>query len=78
MSSEIEHDLERQIRMTHERFIVAMNARVPTMSVDQREAYFGMLSSFVARLEDPARTLRQVLQETVAEAGPLLFRELGK
>jgi hypothetical protein len=78
MAREIERDLERQILMTHERFVAAMNARVPAMTAEQKESYFALLSSLVTRLEDGARPLRQVLQEMMAEAGPYLFRELGR
>jgi hypothetical protein len=77
MASEIEQDLERQIGMTHERFVAAMNARLPTMDVEQKERYFGVLSALVSRLEDRDKTLRTILQEIMAEAGPLILRELG-
>jgi hypothetical protein len=77
MASEIEQDLERQIGMTHERFVAAMNARLPTMDVEQKERYFGVLSALVSRLEDHDKPLRTILQEIIAEAGPLILRELG-
>jgi hypothetical protein len=77
MTSETERDLERQLRMTHERFVTAMSARIPAMSLEQRERYFAVLSSLVAKLEDRDKPLRDILQEMVAEAGPYLFRELG-
>lgn len=77
MSDELEQDLERQIRMTHERFTVAMNARVPTMGVEQKERYFAVLSGLVARLEDTDKPLKVVLQEMMAEAAPYLFREMN-
>ena len=50
MSDELEQDLERQIRMTHERFTTAMNARLPVMDAEQKERYFVVLSGLVARL----------------------------
>jgi hypothetical protein len=77
MASEIERDLERQIGMTHERFVAAMNARLPTMDVEQKERYFGVLSALVSRLEDRDKPLRTILQEILAEAGPLILRELS-
>jgi hypothetical protein len=78
MGSEIERDLERQIVMTHERFVAAMQARVPAMSAEQKERYFGVLAALVGRLEDRDKSLRIILQETMAEAGPLLLQELGR
>jgi hypothetical protein len=77
MTSAIERDLEQQIGMTHERLVAAMERRVPAMPAEQKERYFAVLSALVARLEDDEKSLRQVLQETVAEAGPYLLRELG-
>jgi hypothetical protein len=77
MSNEMERDLEGQIRMTHERFTVAMNERLPSMTVEQKERYFAVLSSMVTRLEDAEKPLRVVLQEMMAEAAPYLFREMN-
>ena len=77
MSDELEQDLERQIHMTHERFTAAMNARLPAMGSEQKERYFAVLSSLVARLEDADKPLKVVLQEMMAEAAPYLFREMN-
>lgn len=77
MSDELEEDIEGQIRMTHERFAVAMNARLPTIALEQKERYFAVLSSLVIRLEDPTKSLRMILQEMMAEATPYLFREMN-
>jgi hypothetical protein len=77
MSNELEQDLERQIRMTHERFGLAMNARLPAMTVEQKERYFVVLSGLVARLEDAEKPLKVVLQEMMAEAAPYLFSEMS-
>jgi hypothetical protein len=77
MSQDVEQDLENQIRMTHERFVDAMDERVPTMSLEQKERYFSVLSSLVSRLEDPAKPMKTILQEMMAEAAPLLFREIN-
>jgi hypothetical protein len=77
MGDELERDLERQIGMTHERFTLAMNQRVPTMSLEQKERYFAVLSGLVARLEDSGKPLKVVLQEMMAEAAPYLFREIN-
>lgn len=77
MRDELERDLEQQIGMTHERFTAAMRGRVPTMTLEQKERYFAVLSGLVARLEDPEKPLRMILQEMMAEAAPYLFREMN-
>jgi hypothetical protein len=77
MSDDLERDLESQIRMTHERFGSAMNARLPTMTMEQKERYFAVLSGLVGRLEDAGKPLKTVLQEMMAEAAPYLFREIN-
>jgi hypothetical protein len=77
MSDELEQDLERQIRMTHERFTVAMNERLSAMTGEQKERYFAVLSGLVGRLEDADKPLKTVLQEMMAEAAPYLFREMN-
>ena len=77
MSNELEQDLEGQIRMTHERFTFAMNDRLTAMTLEQKERYFAVLSSLVARLEDSSKPLKVVLQEMMAEAAPYLFSEIN-
>ena len=77
MSDDLERDLEEQIRMTHERFVHAMNDRLPAMTLEQKERYFAVLSGLVGRLEDSAKALKTVLQEMMAEAAPYLFREIN-
>jgi hypothetical protein len=77
MSDDLERDLEEQIRMTHDRFVVAMNDRLPAMTLEQKERYFAVLSGLVGRLEDAEKPLKTVLQEMMAEAAPYLFREIN-
>lgn len=77
MSDELERDLESQIRMTHERFSLAMAARLPAMTLEQKERYFAVLSSLVTRLEDVDKPLKTIVQEMMAEAAPYLFSELN-
>lgn len=77
MSDDLERDLEEQIRMTHDRFVVAMNDRLPALTLEQKERYFAVLSGLVGRLEDTEKTLKAVLQEMMAEAAPYLFREIN-
>ena len=77
MSNELERDLESQIRMTHERFVQAMAARLPAMTLEQKERYFAVLSGLVTRLEDVDKALKTILQEMMAEAAPFLFSEIN-
>lgn len=77
MSDDLERDLTDQIRMTHERFTVAMNGRLSAMTLDQKERYFAVLSGLVGRLEDAEKTLKAILQEMMAEAAPYLFHEIN-
>jgi hypothetical protein len=77
MSDEIERDLERQLHMVQERFVAAMNGRLPTMPLEQKERYFAVLSALVGKLETPDKALREILQEMMAEAAGFVFQEIG-
>lgn len=77
MVSDIEHDLEGQLRMTHDRFVAAMNARLPAMTLEQKERYFAVLSVLVGKLEMRDKPLREILQEMMAEAAAHIFQEMG-
>ena len=76
MASDIERDLDSQLRMTHDRFVTAMNARLPAMPLDQKERYFAVLSALVGKLETAEKPLRDILQEMMAEAAAYLFQEM--
>jgi hypothetical protein len=76
MSSDLERDVEAQLHMTHDRFIAAMNTRLPAMPLEQKERYFAVLSALVAKLEDVDKPLRDILQEMMAEAASYLFQEM--
>jgi hypothetical protein len=78
MSDGISDDLDRQIAMTHDRFVKAMELRLPAMRVETKERYFAALSVLVTRLADTEMPLRDVLQETMAEAAAMIFQELGR
>ena len=71
-------DLDRQIAITHDRFVQAMEARLPTMEVDTKERYFGVLSTLVAKLEHDGKSLREVLQEPTTEAMSVIMLELAR
>jgi hypothetical protein len=76
MTSDIERDLESQVRMTHDRFVTSMNARLPAMPLEQKERYFAVLSALVTKLETPSKSLREVLQEMMAEAATYVLQEM--
>ena len=63
--------------MTHDRFVAAMNARLPGMDLAQKERYFAVLSALVGKLEMPDKPLRDILQEMMAEAASHIFQEMG-
>jgi hypothetical protein len=77
IESNIERDLESQLRMTHDRFVAAMNARLPAMTLEQKERYFSVLAVLVGKLETPDKPLREILQEMMAEAAVHIFQEMG-
>jgi hypothetical protein len=77
MSSTAHADhLDREIHMTHERFVTAMEARLPTIPPDSKERYFGVLSLLVAKLETGGKPLREILQEMMTEAATMILHEM--
>ena len=70
--------LDADIKTTHERFLTAMDARLHEMGFETKERYFAVLSNLVAKLETPEKSLREVLQEVMAETASLIFAELGR
>jgi len=79
MSSRATHlldkNFDRQIGTTHRRLVKAMDGRVGAMGLEIKEHYFAMLSTLVAKLEDPAKSLREIAQEMIAEAASVIFLE---
>ena len=69
--------LDSDIAMTHERFVRAMEARLPTLELASKERYFAVLTNLVAKLEMPEKSMRDVLAEMMAEAGRHLMEELS-
>jgi hypothetical protein len=76
--SSVETALVRDIAMTHERLISAMETRLPGLPLETKERYFAVLSLLVAKLEIPEKTLGEVLREMVAEAAAHLLQEMGR
>jgi len=73
----IGQDLDKQIIATQKRFQKAMKARLARMSLETKERYFAVLSVLVAKLEDPDKPLREVLQDVVIESAPYIAQELS-
>ena len=69
--------LDSDIAMVHERFVVAMEARLPTLELASKERYFAVLTALVGKLEAHEKTMREVLSEMMAEAGRHLMEELS-
>ena len=74
----IAQDLDKQIIAAQQRFQKAMKARLAHMSLDSKERYFAVLSVLVAKLEDPYRPLREVLQDVLFESAPYIAQELSE
>ena len=70
--------LDGDIAMTHERFIAAMQGRLPDMELETKERYFVVLNSLVGKLEMPEKKLQEILQEMMAEAAALILAEMNK
>ena len=76
-ASDINRALDREIAMAHQRFVRAMETRLPRIAVDSKERYFAVLSLLVSKLEDPRKNLRDILNELVVEAAGHLMTELS-
>ena len=73
----ISKGLDMDISATHERFVEAMERRLPGMPVDSKERYFAILSSLVGKLETPEKEMRAILEEMMVEAGALILQEIN-
>jgi hypothetical protein len=69
--------LDSDIAMTHERFVRAMEGRLPALELVSKERYFAVLTILVSKLEMPEKSLRDVLSEMMVEAGRHLMEELS-
>ena len=69
--------LDGDIALVHERFVRAMEARLPTLELASKERYFAVLTALVGKLESADKTMRDVLSEMMAEAGRHLMEELS-
>jgi hypothetical protein len=72
----LQSDLDRQIAATHRRFVKAMETRLPGMSTETKERYFGILSNLVEKLETVEKPMREIMQEMMSEAVTLILQEM--
>jgi hypothetical protein len=79
MSSDLlSQGLDGDIAMTHERFIAAMQGRLPAMALETKERYFAVLTTLVSKLEMPEKKLHEILQEMMAEAAAIILQEINR
>jgi hypothetical protein len=76
MDEKVRKALEADIQMTQERFCVAMETRLGGIEADSLERYFAVLSKLVLKLEDPAKTLGQIMNEMMAESASVIMQEM--
>lgn len=79
MSSDLlSKGLDSDIAVTHERFIAAMEGRLPNMELETKERYFVVLNSLVGKLEMPEKQLHEILQEMMTEAAAIIVQEMTR
>ena len=69
--------LDSDITTVHQRFLLAMETRLPSMPLDTKERYFAVLSALVSKLETPGKNLREILNEMMAEAAAIIMQEIS-
>jgi len=77
-SDQLSKVLDNDIAFTHERFIAAMQGRLPHMELETKERYFAVLTSLVGKLEIPEKKLHEILQEMMAEAATIILQEMNR
>ena len=78
MDEKVRKGLEADIQMTQERFCAAMEVRLGSIEGDSLERYFAVLSKLVLKLEDPDKTLGQVMNEMMAESAGVIMQEMSR
>ena len=76
MDEDLRDALEADVRMTQERFCIAMEARLSSIEPDSLERYFAVLSKLVLKLEDAEKSLGQVMNEMMAETASVIMQEM--
>lgn len=69
--------LDKDIAFAHQRFVAAMEARLPTLEMPSKERYFATLTLLVGKLEAQEKSMREVLVEMMAEASRHLMEEMS-
>jgi len=73
----ISQGLDGDIAMAHDRFVLAMQQRVPVMPLDSKERYFALISSLVGKLESSDKSMPDILREMMTEATAIIMQELN-
>jgi hypothetical protein len=76
MHDDLRDALEADVRMTQERFCVAMDARLSGIEPESLERYFAVLSKLVLKLEDFDKSLGQIINEMMAESASIIMQEM--
>ena len=76
MDEKILRGLHADIVVTQGRFCVAMERRLPDIEPETLERYFGLLSKLVGKLEDPAKSFREVMSEMMGDAAAIVLQEM--
>ena len=69
--------LDSDIALVHERFVTAMQQRLPRMPLATKERYFALVSTLVGKLEVPEKELRDIVQEMMSTAAAILMQEMN-
>jgi hypothetical protein len=69
--------LDSDIFAVHQRFLAAMETRLPSMPLETKERYFAVLAALVGKLETAEKPLPLILQEMMTEAGAIILQELS-
>ena len=75
--SNLNRVLDNDIAMTHERFVSAMENRLPSLNLETKERYLAVLSALVSKLEEPEKSLRDILGEIMVEAAAHIMEEMN-
>jgi hypothetical protein len=69
--------LDKDIAFAHQRFVTAMEGRLPSLEMTSKERYFAVLTLLVGKLEADDKSLREVMVEMMAEASRHLMEEMS-
>lgn len=69
--------LDKDIAFAHQRFVEAMEARLPDLEMPSKERYFAVLTLLVGKLEMREKSMREVMVEMMAEASRHLMEEMS-